>query len=187
VDRSFPTRIRRRSQEDLHSQDGEDEIPGSVLNLVAPTFSPDTIVPNARQNTTFLPALNLLGEINVELGDVDEARKYFLMAVRADPEGRVPDEQGGGAEKFFWLAQLSEVGGRDSVDYYEKGIMVLKQEIASLEETVSRPGDEQIGILLEEKREKIAEGLCAIVEIYMTDLSYVRAAAYNWSRCTNLA
>jgi len=158
----------------LETSSPEDALPYAhrLLLAVAPTFSPDTIVPNAVQNTTFLPALNLLGEINVELGDVEEARKHFLLAVRADPEGLVPDEQGGGAEKFFWLAQLSEEGGRDSVDYYEKGIMVLKREISKLEDAVAKPGDEQVEILLEEKREKIAGGLCAIVEIYMTDLSW---------------
>ena len=37
--------------------------------------------------TETLPALNLLGEINVELGDVDSARGYFEQAVALDPEG----------------------------------------------------------------------------------------------------
>ena len=36
-----------------------------------------------------LPALTLLGEINVELGDIDTARDYFLVAAALDEDGAV--------------------------------------------------------------------------------------------------
>ena len=55
-----------------------------------------------------LPALNLLGDINVELGQPGEARAYFLKAAAIDPDGSIPEALGGGAEKFLWLAQLCE-------------------------------------------------------------------------------
>merc|ERR1711964_868327 len=65
-----------------------------------------------RESQEALLALNLLGEIHVELGDIDSARQYFLQAAAIDEDGSVPEELGGGAEKFLWLAQLSEEGGR---------------------------------------------------------------------------
>ncbi|THX87174.1 hypothetical protein D6D04_01026 [Aureobasidium pullulans] len=117
-----------------------------------------------------LPALNLLGEISIELGDADSARDYFTQAVEADPEGTIPESVGGGAEKFLWLAQLCEEGGAASVGWFEKGAAVLKREISELEAMQER--DETAEVLLEEKRGKLANALCGVVEVYMTDLSW---------------
>ncbi|KAF1946129.1 hypothetical protein EJ02DRAFT_500265 [Clathrospora elynae] len=115
--------------------------------------------------TSALPALNLLGRINVDLGDADEARAAFKAAVAIDPEGTHD-----GAEKFLQLAQLHEEGGAESVRLYEKGIAVLKGEIGELEgKLVKKAGVEE---LMEEKRQKVANSLCAIAELYMTDLSW---------------
>lgn len=116
-----------------------------------------------------LSAINLIGEIYIELGEIDAARNEFLKAVQIDPEGTIPESQGGGAEKFLWLAQLSEQGGIDSVSWYEKGVRTLRQAIQSLEQS-NRLED---AAALEEKRRKLANALCAVVEIYMTDLSSV--------------
>jgi len=112
-----------------------------------------------------LPALNLLGEITVELGDVEKARGCFQRAIAVDPEGEVPEEQGGGADKFLWLAQLSEEGGEDSVRWFRKGAEVLRRQLL---EGDSVETDE----VLEEKRGKLANALCGIAEVYMTDLSW---------------
>ncbi|KAL4773053.1 hypothetical protein BDW60DRAFT_216246 [Aspergillus nidulans var. acristatus] len=68
-----------------------------------------------------LSSLNTIAEIYVELGEIDLARKHFLQAVELDPTGSIPESEGGGAEKFLWLAQLSELGGKDSVQWFEKG------------------------------------------------------------------
>ena len=113
--------------------------------------------------TVLLPALSLLGEINVELGDIPSAVAYFQKAVQMDPEGALLEEQGGGAEKFLWLAQLSENGGIDSVKWFEKGADVLRNELSSRKFT---PEEEL------ERRAKLASALCGIAEIYMTDLSW---------------
>ncbi|KKA18053.1 TPR domain protein [Rasamsonia emersonii CBS 393.64] len=129
--------------------------------------------PNARSAT------NLIGEIYVELGEIDAARQNFLRAVELDPEGMIPESEGGGAEKFLWLAQLSEQGGVDSVRWYEKGVATLRRIIQSLEQS-NNPED---AVLLEEKRKKLANALCAVVEIYMTDLSWEEDAE---SRCEAL-
>ena len=117
-----------------------------------------------------LPALNLLGEIHLELGDVDAARQYFMRAVVIDPTGDVDEEVGGGPEKFLWLAQLSEDGGRDSVNWFEKGALALRKQIQSLLDRKSLDVESQA--ILEEKRRKLSVALCGVVEVYMTDLSW---------------
>lgn len=124
-----------------------------------------------------LPALNLLGEISVELSDIEAARNYFLRAAQIDEDGEVSEEYGGGAEKFLWLAQLSEEGGRDSVGWFEKGAMTLRLQIQDLSDSSTlsklKSGElEMVQILLEEKRRKLATALCSVVEVYMTDLSW---------------
>lgn len=110
-------------------------------------------------------ALTLLGSIAVETGDIEDARTYFLRAVESDPEGVLPDEIGGGAEKFLWLAQLSEEGGNDSVKWFERGAGALRKAIGKAEE-------EGKADIAEEKKRKLAETLCAVAEVYMTDLSW---------------
>jgi tetratricopeptide (TPR) repeat protein len=107
-----------------------------------------------------LPALNLLGEACVELGDAEAARRYFGQAAEID-DGSVPEERGGGADKFLWLAQLSEEGGADSLRWLEKGAAVLRAQIEEPEEKGGAG-----------KRTKLANALCALAEVFMTDLSW---------------
>lgn len=114
-----------------------------------------------------LPAINLLGEINVELGDIDTARTYFLQAVQLDQDGSIPESEGGGAEKFLWLAQLSEAGGKDSVLWFEMGVASLRQALKGLE---GKTTPEAIADITQ-KKTKMSNALCAVAETYMTDLS----------------
>jgi len=123
-----------------------------------------------RESQEALLALNLLGEIHVELGDIDSARQYFLQAAAIDEDGSVPEELGGGAEKFLWLAQLSEEGGQDSVDWFEKGAMSLRLQIQALLD--SGKLTEEGEAAKAEKTRKLAVALCGVVEVYMTDLSW---------------
>ncbi|KAL8932282.1 MAG: hypothetical protein Q9211_006408 [Gyalolechia sp. 1 TL-2023] len=120
-----------------------------------------------------LPALNLVAEINLELGDAETARDFFLKAAQLDSDGSIPESEGGGAEKFLWLAQLSEEGGHDSVTWFEKGIIVLRNEVTSTFDTAVKV----------QRRKKLAAALCGVVEIYMTDLSWESDAE---SRCESL-
>ncbi|KAL8780585.1 MAG: hypothetical protein Q9213_006405 [Squamulea squamosa] len=120
-----------------------------------------------------LPALSLIAEINLELGDADEARNYFLQASQLDPDGLISELQGGGVEKFLWLAQLSEEGGQDSVSWYEKAITVLRNESSRTIDTA----------LKAQKSKKLATALCSVIEIYMTDLSWEADAE---PRCESL-
>ncbi|ESZ97031.1 putative UPF0661 TPR repeat-containing protein C16D10.01c [Sclerotinia borealis F-4128] len=120
-----------------------------------------------------LPVLNLLGEVHVELGDIDSARQFFMQAAGIDEDGELSEDVGGGAEKFLWLAQLSEEGGEDSVGWYEKGAVSLKVQIGALLEKMEKNKLDEAGLAtLEEKRRKLAVALCGVIEVYMTDLSW---------------
>jgi tetratricopeptide (TPR) repeat protein len=118
-----------------------------------------------------LPALTLLGEIYLELGDPSSAALTFAQAVKIDPDGTVPEDQGGGPEKFFWLAQLCEEGGEESIEWFKRGVNILEREIASLERSVEDGAKQHPK--LEQMRKKLAAALCGMVEVWMTDLSYV--------------
>ncbi|EAQ90806.1 hypothetical protein CHGG_02741 [Chaetomium globosum CBS 148.51] len=130
-------------------------------------------------------ALSLLGQIHVELGEVDTARAFFAAAVKVDEDGSLPEDIGGGPEKFLWLAQLSDDGGQDSVSWFERGAAALRSQIQTLTESLeSRPltRDAQEAVIAE-KRKRLAETLCAVVEVYMTDLSWEEDAE---QRCETL-
>ncbi|KAK2791127.1 hypothetical protein FQN52_005083 [Onygenales sp. PD_12] len=137
------------------------------------TGQPEAALPIAQRGFDIAPAgsrnvlvgLNLIGEIFVELGEIDAAREHFTRAVSLDPNGEIPESEGGGAEKFLWLAQLSETGGSDSVGWFEKGVASLRRSIQLLEQN----GDADEAL---EQKKKLAHALCGVVEIYMTDLSW---------------
>ncbi|KAI9722375.1 MAG: hypothetical protein M1812_001847 [Candelaria pacifica] len=159
---------------------------------------PDKALPFAQQaldllhstNTSALeesPVLNLIGEINLELGDIGSARQSFLTAASLEPTGSKEEFLGGGAEHFLWLAQLCEEGGRESVEWFQKGISVWRREIGELERLAGPDGaslsdkkkgklaklpEPEVAKLLEEKKTKLANALCGTVEVYMTDLSW---------------
>jgi len=131
----------------------------------------ETIGENGRQAGA---ALSLLGQIQVELGNIDTARNFFAAAVRADEDGTLPEDLGGGPEKFLWLAQLSEEGGRDSITWFDRGAAALRAQIQTFSEkldSLPRTRNEQ-EVIIAEKRRKLAETLCAVTEVYMTDLSW---------------
>lgn len=108
---------------------------------------------------TSLPALELLAEIHIELGNEDTARAIFEKAVELDPQGARS-----GPEKFLWLAQLGH-GGEDMVRWYVRGVEVLRRWI-QIRDTgeVPEKADER-GL-----DAKLCSALCAMTEIYMTDL-----------------
>lgn len=126
-------------------------------------------------------AYNLLGEINVELGEIDTARACFVQAAKLDEDGALAEDLGGGPEKFNWLAQLSEEGGADSVTWFDKAATVLRAQIQILTDAAAeakRKGsaygalEKELEDKIQEKKRKLAETLCAVVEVYMTDLSW---------------
>ena len=144
---------------------------------------PDTTITTPPPPTAALPILNTIAEIYLELGSAPTARAYFLRAVSLDPTGLIPSPLGGGsgADKFLQLAQLSPQGGEDSVSWYSRGAAVLRREISSLEKGGDGQENKESEEEKEEEREeegppsqraKLARALCAIIEVYMTDLSW---------------
>ena len=151
-------------------QTGQPDAALPVAQRALALLQPASITPTS----VSLPALTLLGEIYLELGDPGSATSTFLTAASLDPDGLIPESEGGGSEKFLWLAQLCEEGGEESIWWFEKGVKVLERDIRELE------GATQDGIreservaVLEEKKRKLAAALCGMVEVWMTDLSYV--------------
>lgn len=178
--KSKPNKKEKKSQ-----QNGSQELP---VSMAGPLFEqatellqegqPDEALPVAQKlikclsapsvdSTLRLPALDLLGEIYIELGEADEARNVFLEAVKLDPDGSLGNEVSGGADKFLWLAQLCDQGGQESVDWFEKGAVVLRRELAQYEGKTLSEEDE---VVQEIKRNKLSNALCGAAEVYMTDL-----------------
>lgn len=119
-----------------------------------------------------LPALNLLAEIHIELGDPETATSTFAKAIELDPMGD-RDDAATAADKFLWMAQLSSEGGKDSVGWFEKGVGVLKTRIAEVEGKKTQ-GPMEV-LVASELKGKLANALCGVVEVYMTDLRFVEA------------
>ena len=110
------------------------------------------------------PAICLLAEIQLELGDADTARENFTRAVHIDPFGAYI-----GADALLWLAQLCEEGGQKSIQFFGRANDVLRASIATLEDEL-KPTSEQCLELSGTKR-KLSDSLCSMAEVYMTDLS----------------
>ncbi|KAG5940174.1 hypothetical protein E4U53_007662 [Claviceps sorghi] len=128
-----------------------------------------------------LRALNSLGTLLVESGEIEQGRSYFERAVKLDEDGMTDEKVGGGPEKFLFLAQLSEEGGQDSVNWFERGASALRRQIQSLTDLPGRTPEQQAS--LEEKQQKLGGVLCAVAEVYMTDLSWEEDAE---QRCETL-
>lgn len=117
-----------------------------------------------------LKALNLLGLLSIENGEVDEGREYLERAIKIDQDGTMDEKLGGGPEKFLFLAELSEEGGQDSVKWFDLGAAALRKQIQALDAIPSKTPEQQASY--DEKQLKLGGVLCAVAEVYMTDLSW---------------
>ncbi|EWC48421.1 hypothetical protein DRE_02190 [Drechslerella stenobrocha 248] len=116
-----------------------------------------TITRALAKNPVSLPALELAGEINVELEDTATAIRCFTAATELDPDGK-----SSGAEKFLWLAELCDEGGDVAVRWYQRAVEFLRAHVAEAK------GDDK-----QAAEQKLCSALCGIAELYMTDLWYV--------------
>ncbi|CAK7217523.1 hypothetical protein SBRCBS47491_003188 [Sporothrix bragantina] len=130
----------------------------------------------------------LVGEIYLENGDVAEARAALERSVSLDPEGTLPEALGGGVDKFLYLAQLSEEGGRDSLKWFERGAGALRTLATRIEkdnkgakasrrksgggDEIDEDDDDDEDLELSTIHGKLAQILCAMAEVWMTDLSF---------------
>ena len=145
--------------------------PETALDLAREDLRRSTAPPSTEDSLASLRSLTLLGEIYVELGSPEKARDVFRRAVALDPEGLIPESQGGGAEKFLWLAQLCDEGGTDSIHWFQRGAEVLRRQIVAFEDKGAGAGDDDEAEEITAKREKLGEALCGMIEVWMTDLS----------------
>ena len=121
----------------------------------------------AQEKPTLPTALALTAEIHLALGEASSARNRFQQAVQIDPDGALIS-----ADPWLWLAQLCEEGGSESIQYFERGCDVLRTEIETLEDSKPDSDDEEAMQIQEERRAKLADALCGMAEVYMTDLSW---------------
>jgi tetratricopeptide (TPR) repeat protein len=114
-----------------------------------------TVLPRDSNN---VHPIELLGEINIELGELEQARECFLEAVRrregVPAENLQPGEEG----KFLWLGQLS--CGEDAEKWYTMGVeCLLRLRDVTAEDDKRKYLDE-----------KICQVYCSLIELYLTDL-----------------
>ncbi|XP_072250459.1 uncharacterized protein [Leuresthes tenuis] len=115
-----------------------------------------------------LQALDMLGNIYSELGDMQKAKGVFLRAVELSPDV--------GHSKYMYLGQIHT--GQEAVDYYTKGIQVLLSALEKQDTTAqaaaAAPAEED-GDLPTAK--DVSAAYCSIAEIYLTDLCTEEGAA----------
>ena len=132
------------------------------------TQSIDECLQLAAQGKATLPTTFALNaETHLALGDIDSARQCFEAAAQLDPDGALVS-----ADPWLWLAQLCEEGGQKSIEYFEKGCEVLRNEIEVLRDSLKQNGDDEGLAVIDERGSKLADALCGMAEVYMTDLSW---------------
>lgn len=102
--------------------------------------------------------LELLGEIQIELGEFEDARNCFLEAVRRRESVPAESFDLGEEGKFLWLGQLSTED--DAEKWYLKGIEVLQSILQRF------TSEEQRKLI----HEKMRDVYCSLVELFLTDL-----------------
>lgn len=131
----------------------------------------------AQEKPTFPNALVLGADICLALGDLPKAVARYELATKLDPDGQLIS-----AEPWLQLAQLCEEGGKKSIRYFDKAIEVMKNEIEVLDDEETMHMD-QTKEIVDSRRQKVAEALCGMAEVYMTDLSWEADAE---QRCEKL-
>ena len=103
-------------------------------------------------------AIELLGELNIELEKFEDARECFLEAIKRRESVGSENFEFGEEGKFLWMGQFSSE--EESQKWYLRGIQVLQ---GILERTTD---DEQ----RTKTREKLCTSYCSVTELFLTDL-----------------
>jgi len=122
-------------------------------------------------------ALETMGTILCEKGNLKKAKETFERAVTLEPEKGYP--------KYMSLAQLVE--GEESVKYFQKGIELMEtkkdkiikgeeEEEEEVEGAAAIPSSSPMA-KLEELQSDISRGHISVAEIYLTDLCEAEDAA----------
>lgn len=94
------------------------------------------------------PVVDALGHVFLELGEDEEAAKHFLLCEGLDPLGS--------SSRLLTLAQLAE--GGDAAAWYDKALGLIRGEEG------------------EDRNARLCSALCALAELYMTDLCMLPSA-----------
>ncbi|KAA8909987.1 hypothetical protein TRICI_004290 [Trichomonascus ciferrii] len=124
-----------------------------LLHASQPQECINLLLPRAEQDPNNVVILQTLGEAYVEIGEPANAYALFEKAAELDGEGKQ-----GGFEKFLWLGQLN--GDRIGLGWYEAGLNGLREQYSNATE------EDDVAFL----KKKISQGLCGMIEIWMTDL-----------------
>ena len=101
--------------------------------------------------------LERMAGIHAELGNLSKARELFRKAVEQNPSE--------GHEKYLYLGQLLE--GKEAVEYYLKGIEILKQTNVSVGEGASGSSGKNV-----DKPRLVSDAYCSLAEIFLTDCCF---------------
>lgn len=134
--------------------------PEQCVALLQAAFNNNGNSDSAAASIIDVQGMHLLGNALLDLGEAQQAYPVFLQCANIDPTGTV-----GGFDKFLWLGQLT--GGTDGVEWYSKGVQGIEIELARIASSSNGSPDSVLQLAL---KRKIAEALCGIIEIYMTDL-----------------
>jgi tetratricopeptide (TPR) repeat protein len=127
-----------------------------------------------------LEALELLGTVNVELGNIEEARTVCTFEIYFSPSGDLILEQAFSSlvtlttsqnvptppSAHLYLAQLEDEDPKNALRHYETAVELLNALLKSSGE--SRPSS--LDIEDEEIKRMAIKALISMVEIYMSDL-----------------
>uniref|UniRef100_A0A3B4ADA9 Uncharacterized protein n=1 Tax=Periophthalmus magnuspinnatus TaxID=409849 RepID=A0A3B4ADA9_9GOBI len=114
---------------------------------------------------TNLQALDMLGHIHSEMGDILKAKEVFQRAVELSPDV--------GHRKYMSLGQIHT--GQEAVDFYLKGIQILLSALEKQGPLGASAFPEEDTDLPTERDVSVA--YCSIAEIYLTDLCMEEGAA----------
>ncbi|XWW93053.1 hypothetical protein V2A60_000981 [Cordyceps javanica] len=166
-----PSRPERKEKPDAGSLLDDAETLFEVGNIEEAIGLADKALTTTGEGGDFeLRAVNLLALLHIEDGEVDEARSFFERAASIDKNGDLDEKVGGGPEKFLFLAELSEEGGQDTVKWFDRGAVALRKQIQTLDAISNKTPEQEDAY--KEKQKKLGGVLCAVAEVYMTDLSW---------------
>lgn len=102
-------------------------------------------------------ALDGLGEMSMQLGDVNSARQAFEQSVKLSPAGN--------AGRYMYLGQMHQ--GRDALRWFECGVHWLRKERNAVEHASGSRKELQEQWVA--SSHALATALCSVAEMYLTD------------------
>ncbi|GAA5913189.1 hypothetical protein JCM8208_001696 [Rhodotorula glutinis] len=122
-------------------------------------------------------ALEILGTIELELGEVDEAREHFNLSIQL--ASSLPDPS---PAPHLYLAQLAQ-SPQESLTYFGSALAIFQAKLAALEQA-KLGGDGGAGTVDEaedegEIRRSASRALVGMTELYLTDLCFEPEAEQN--------